>query len=132
MIMKKLEDSHNVEIAAIRNAVTSSFAQVLRGHMQSRPGALTNIASLFDTDPALPSTISPQRLNTRRISDRQAEPLSEAFLGSILTDPSSVLPSVPVSPIASHHPPNSFHGTRSTSNSVAGPSRLDGGRLTSP
>ena len=100
--------------------------------MQPRPGTLTNIASLFDTDPTLPSTVSPQRLNTRRISDRQAEPLSEAFLGSILTDPSSVLTSVPVSPITSHLSSNSFRGIRSTSDNVAGPSRLDGGRPTSP
>ena len=121
MIAKKLDDLHNIEIATIRSAVTSSFAQVLRGHMQTRP---TNIASLFETD--LPSTISPQRLNTRRISDRQAEPLSDAFLGSILTDP-SLLASVPVSPVTSHH-----HPLNVATNDSAGPSRLDGRPPTSP
>ena len=124
MIAKKLDNLHNVDIATIRSAVTSSFAQVLRGHMQTRPNALANVASLFETDPPIPSTISPQRLNTRRISDRQVESLSDAFLGSILTDPSSILASVP-SPIASHNPPNSISGIGSTANNVAGPSRLD-------
>ena len=91
--------------------------------MQTHP---TNTASLSETDPSLPSTISCS------ISDRQGEPLSEAFLGSILADRSGILASVPVSPIASHHPPGSLNVIRSATNNYTGPSRLDGRDPISP
>ena len=51
MLTKKLDDWHNIEHTTIRSTVTSSFAQVLRGHMQTRPNSLTSVASLFETDP---------------------------------------------------------------------------------
>ena len=124
---KKLDDFQNAEIAAIRSAVTSSFGQVLRSYMHTRPNTLTTAPSLFDTDVSPPSTMSPQRLNTRRVSDRQAEPLSDAFLGSILTDPSGVLASNPVSPIASHNCINSIDPAMLTANDIASSSHLNGG-----